>query len=98
MLRHHGDAPGGVPIAVAVQRLAVQIHRALCGLQYPVDALEESGLAAAVGADDAHQLPVADFQVDALENVVAAQEGFHGFGLNFHQPPPPKPYFLRAIK
>ena len=66
VLSYHGNAPGGLPIAVLVQIPSIQQHRAAGGLQHPVDAFEQSTLSAAVGADDPYQLPLAHLDVHAL--------------------------------
>ena len=48
----------------------------------------------------AYEAAITNFQELAFfcADMAAAQDGFHGIGLNFHQAPPPKPYFLRAIR
>ena len=55
------DVPG-----VRRQHPAVEQHPALVGEQ-TADGLEGGGLARAVGADEGHDLPVVDPQVDAVE-------------------------------
>ena len=98
VLGHHRQTAGGFPAAVTLQGPAIQIYRAAGWLQHPVDAFEQSGFPAAVGADHPHQLPRPGLHVHPMEDVVPTEDGLYSPRFYLHQSPPPKPYFFRAIR
>ena len=75
LLEDHAD-PGAQLVDVGVgvgDLLALDEDLAAGGDLEQVDAAQQRGLAGARRADDAHDLPVADVEVDALEHLVVAE-------------------------
>jgi hypothetical protein len=78
VLEGPADAEGGDAMARHLQqRMAVERHRAAVALVQPRQAVEERGLAGAVGADQPGDLPGLDAEGDAVEGDDAAETDRH---------------------
>ena len=87
-LRHVGQAQIDDGIGRdLLQILAVQRDGAGGGVQQAGDGVQRGGLARAVGADEGHQLAVADGQGDALQGVDSPVKDVQVFDFQHDVPP-----------
>ena len=79
-----GEAPRRLLIGKIVQRAPVKTDCTLVRMLHAVDALEEHALAAAVRADDAEEFLIVQAEIHPFENLLPADEEFHGLCEYFH--------------
>ena len=90
-LAHDPHTFCGFPVAHSADVRAVDVHHAAGGLEHAVDAFQQRGLAAAVGAQEPHEGVVPHLQGRLLHDLLPGEGDGYFPCFQFHQSFPPNP-------